>query len=374
MYAKTYGACLHGIDGTVIEVEVDISNGLPIFQIVGLPDSSVRESVERVRSALKNCGGAFPHERVTVNLAPADLRKEGAGFDLAIAAGILQASGQLRHLELERCLIIGELSLDGRIRPVLGVLPMVEAAKRHGLTHVLVSAENVEEATLIEGMHIAGIESLRQLLDGTVGERIVGAPASLGLRSREADESFESGEDFADVRGQYQAKRALTVAAAGMHNAIFIGPPGSGKTMLIRRLPTILPPLSDEESLEVTKVYSAAGRMPAQAHLIRDRPFRHPHHTVTVGGLIGAGSYPKPGEASLAHHGVLFLDELPEFTRAVLETLRQPLEERRVTIGRAKAVTTFPSHFILMAAMNPCRSEPETPTRSDFGKNHGRPY
>lgn len=356
MYDNRYGACLQGIDGTIVDVEIDISNGLPFFQIVGLPDSSVRESAERVRSAIKNTGAAFPMERITVNLAPADVRKEGASFDLAIAAGILAASGQLILPGLDRCLTIGELSLDGRLRPVHGVLPMVDAAKRRGLTNVLLPAENAEEAALIEGMRIAGIHSLKELLHYNGKELFNHINDSRHLPKDRLNPQFvePAAEDFVDVCGQHQAKRALTIAAAGMHNLIFVGPPGSGKTMLIRRLPSILPALSDEESLEVTKIYSAAGQLKERTTLIRARPFRNPHHTVSMGGLVGAGSVPKPGEVSLAHRGVLFLDELPEFPRNVLEVLRQPIEDRRVTISRAKAVFTFPTHFMLAASMNPC--------------------
>ncbi|MEF3304799.1 YifB family Mg chelatase-like AAA ATPase [Paenibacillus sp. GYB003] len=356
MYDRMNGACLHGIDGTIVDVEIDISNGLPLFQIVGLPDSSVKESAERVRSAIKNSGAAFPLERITVNLAPADVRKEGSSFDLPVAVGVLCASGQLALPGLDRCLTIGELSLDGRLRPVRGVLSMVDAAKKRGLSNVLLPAENVREAQLIEGMRVVGIESLGQLLavSGTdlFRSAAVSQGARLSLDETEPDDALA--DDFADVFGQFQAKRALTIAAAGFHNLLFIGPPGSGKTMLIRRLPSILPALTDEESLEVTKIYSAAGLIPNRTKLIRRRPFRNPHHTVSMGGLVGAGSYPKPGEVSLAHRGVLFLDELPEFPRGVLEVLRQPIEDRRVTIGRAKAVFTFPTHFMLAASMNPC--------------------
>jgi magnesium chelatase family protein len=358
MYHKLYGACLQGIDGTLVDVEVDLTNGLPQLSIVGLPDSSVRESAERVRSAIKNSGAAFPMERITVNLAPADVRKEGAAFDLAIAAGILCASGQLKIGGLlERCLTIGELALDGRLRPVRGVLSMVDAARRRGIFHVLLPEENAEEAALVEGMRVVGLRHLGQLLAHGSEDlfrecRVSGGPKESDAARRAREPVYA--EDFADVCGQHQAKRALTIAAAGMHNLIFIGPPGSGKTMLIRRLPTILPPLSDEESLEVTKIYSAAGQIGERAALIRERPFRSPHHTVSVGGLIGAGIVPRPGEVSLAHRGVLFLDELPEFPRSVLEVLRQPVEDRRVTIGRARAVFTFPTHFMLAASMNPC--------------------
>lgn len=359
MYGKLMSACVAGIDGVLVEVETDIANGLPFFQVVGLPDSAIRESTERVRAAIRNSGFAYPMERITVNLAPADVRKEGSAFDLAIAAGILEASGQIRFEDAADTLWIGELALDGSLRPVSGVLSMVHQAARQGLKRVVLPMENAREAALVGSLEVVTVRELRELADPLVLTRLWGeaeADGELAAAGRTADSGsgLLSGEDYADVCGQHQAKRALVIAASGKHNLLFIGPPGTGKTMLMRRLPTILPEMDDDEALEVTKIYSVAGRLTDRGQLLRMRPFRSPHHTVSPSGLAGGGSIPKPGEISLAHHGVLFLDELPEFSRLSLEALRQPLEDRRVTIGRARATYTYPAHFLLTASMNPC--------------------
>lgn len=354
MFTILHSGSVHGVEGKQISVEVDIANGLPQVNVVGLPDPAVRESVERVRAAIKNSGFKFPMDRITVNLAPADLRKEGTAFDLAIAAGILTASGQLAAEPFDQAMLIGELSLNGRIRPVPGVLALLEMAKRSGIRKVLLPVENAEEAAWIGEMELYAVSDLKEL-QAHDWDAVRYRPARPDTGSAKRKKTTEDSGDFSDVVGQQQAKRALLVAAAGKHNIVLIGPPGTGKTMMIRRLPTIMPPLTDEEALEVTKIYSAAGKLAHDADgLIRTPPFRAPHHTISAAGLIGGGSIPKPGEVTLAHRGVLYLDELAEFSRQVLEVLRQPLEDRIVTIARAKAVFRFPADMMLAASLNPC--------------------